>query len=208
VGGSKYNAYCSTVCREIAGYGVPKTRIDWCEGCGRLYKPIRSKRGHFCTHECYAKSKVSRGLPSHKTFIPFRFCTECGRIIAGPRKRLTCSADCGYARNVRAISEAIKKRYREDSEFRDHVLSAGQNRRARDLGLDQITTPKTLIAFLVARDQGVCGICEEPVVDTKGPMKPSIDHVIPLARGGKHEIENLQLAHYRCNLSKGARIPP
>jgi 5-methylcytosine-specific restriction endonuclease McrA len=32
-----------------------------------------------------------------------------------------------------------------------------------------------------------------------------IDHVIPVSRGGLHEIGNLQLLTPRCNLRKGAR---
>jgi hypothetical protein len=209
VGGSKYNTYCSAECRQVAGYGPRMPAWKRCEQCGDLYDSAgrRSKRS-FCTHECYSKALIKRGLPQHQVSIPLRLCMECSRLLTGMTgKRLTCSADCGYARSTRATCEAIKRRYQEDPDFRDRVISAGQNRRAKDLGLDQITSPKTLVAFLMKRDQGICGICEEDVVDTEGPMRPSIDHVIPLARGGLHQVENLQLAHYRCNLSKGARIP-
>lgn len=48
------------------------------------------------------------------------------------------------------------------------------------------------------RDKGVCGICQRPV--SKSVM--SIDHVIPLARGGAHSYANVQLAHKRCNSKK------
>lgn len=36
-------------------------------------------------------------------------------------------------------------------------------------------------------------------------MRPSIDHIVPLSQGGTHELANVQLAHYRCNLSKNNR---
>ncbi len=39
-------------------------------------------------------------------------------------------------------------------------------------------------------------------------MTPSIDHVVPLSRGGSNHPSNLQLAHLLCNLSKGNRIFP
>lgn len=32
------------------------------------------------------------------------------------------------------------------------------------------------------------------------------DHVLPLARGGAHSMENIRPAHARCNLSKGHRL--
>ena len=57
------------------------------------------------------------------------------------------------------------------------------------------------------RDQWACGLCREPVDPTlkhPSPMRKSIDHIIPLARGGAHQADNVQLAHLRCNIRKGA----
>jgi 5-methylcytosine-specific restriction endonuclease McrA len=39
--------------------------------------------------------------------------------------------------------------------------------------------------------------------DPKNPW--TIDHIVPIAKGGKHVRENLQLAHKLCNQRKGAR---
>jgi 5-methylcytosine-specific restriction endonuclease McrA len=55
---------------------------------------------------------------------------------------------------------------------------------------------------LYARDGGVCGICGLAV-----EMKDkSVDHIIPLALGGEHSYANCQIAHFRCNAAKGARL--
>lgn len=69
---------------------------------------------------------------------------------------------------------------------------------------------------LYRRDNGVCAICGKPcniedyvVRDgTKicGDWYPSIDHVIPLAKGGLHSWSNVQLAHRRCNWEKSDSI--
>ena len=48
----------------------------------------------------------------------------------------------------------------------------------------------------------ICGICSKYIED-----KFHIDHIIPLTRGGKHEVENLQLAHPSCNMSKYNKLP-
>jgi 5-methylcytosine-specific restriction endonuclease McrA len=32
-----------------------------------------------------------------------------------------------------------------------------------------------------------------------------IDHIVPLAKGGKNELDNLQLLCGKCNLKKGAK---
>ena len=59
------------------------------------------------------------------------------------------------------------------------------------------------------RDGWVCGICGEPVNKDLGypdPESASLDHIIPLATGGTHTWDNVQLAHLRCNVEKRDRI--
>jgi 5-methylcytosine-specific restriction endonuclease McrA len=60
--------------------------------------------------------------------------------------------------------------------------------------------------------ENICGICGQPV-DKKlrfpHPMSKSIDHIIPIHRGGHpSDIENLQLAHLSCNRAKSDKINP
>lgn len=59
------------------------------------------------------------------------------------------------------------------------------------------------------RDGWICGICSEPVdreAKAPHPNSASLDHVIPMARGGGHLYENVQCAHFLCNSLKGARL--
>lgn len=37
-------------------------------------------------------------------------------------------------------------------------------------------------------------------------MGPSIDHILPLARGGGDVPNNVQLAHLVCNMRKHAKV--
>lgn len=37
------------------------------------------------------------------------------------------------------------------------------------------------------------------------PKAPVLDHIVPLAKGGKHERSNVQCAHFMCNSMKGDR---
>jgi 5-methylcytosine-specific restriction endonuclease McrA len=58
--------------------------------------------------------------------------------------------------------------------------------------------------------QTVCGICGR-IVDKKlkypHPMSPTVDHIIPVARGGHpSDIDNLQLAHWTCNRQKSDKL--
>lgn len=34
-----------------------------------------------------------------------------------------------------------------------------------------------------------------------------VDHVVPLSKGGMHGYTNVQPAHPRCNMRKGAKCP-
>jgi HNH endonuclease len=47
-----------------------------------------------------------------------------------------------------------------------------------------------------------CYLCGEPLAD---PVE--FDHVIPLARGGRHVLANIKPTHQRCNRVKGASLP-
>lgn len=59
---------------------------------------------------------------------------------------------------------------------------------------------------LVVRDAGICQICNKPVESADGmdPMGPTIDHIQPLSKGGDDTLANVQLAHRKCNGTKGA----
>lgn len=61
------------------------------------------------------------------------------------------------------------------------------------------------------RDGWVCQHCKKRVnknLKHPNPMSASLDHIIPLSKGGTHTYNNVQLAHLSCNLSKRDNILP
>lgn len=58
------------------------------------------------------------------------------------------------------------------------------------------------MAALHARDKGRCWLCRRPVA----LIAASLDHVIPISKGGKHEYANAHIAHRRCNSRKHAKV--
>lgn len=61
----------------------------------------------------------------------------------------------------------------------------------------------------ILQTQEVCGICGRPV--DKGlkyphPLSATVDHIIPLAKGGTNDAGNLQLAHWCCNRQKSDKM--
>ena len=52
---------------------------------------------------------------------------------------------------------------------------------------------------LKVKDNSICGICKNFVEMAQS----SIDHITPISAGGLHLWDNVQLAHYSCNMKRG-----
>lgn len=63
-------------------------------------------------------------------------------------------------------------------------------------------SPAMLVVVLMEKARGRCGICGKLIRAATGPMRASADHIIA---AGPHAMSNLQAAHLRCNVLKGAR---
>lgn len=53
---------------------------------------------------------------------------------------------------------------------------------------------------LINSKGNICAICGKPITNMKDC---TIDHIIPISKGGLTTIENCQLAHRECNLNRG-----
>lgn len=50
------------------------------------------------------------------------------------------------------------------------------------------------------RKSNLCALCRKPIETMKDV---TIDHIVPLSKGGHDGLTNLQLAHMKCNNEKG-----
>lgn len=73
--------------------------------------------------------------------------------------------------------------------------------------------PSITLKKLIKRDGLQCAICgnmcdlnDRSWTKYSGPMYPSIDHIIPMAKGGNHTWDNVQIAHIICNSNKGDNL--
>lgn len=117
-----------------------------------------------------------------------------------------CKADYRrslYERNAES-EKALSAQWRRDNP--DLARAQHSLRRARRF----VNGPPEIIKFseVYHRDGGICGLCHE-IVDKDltfpDPGYGTIDHIIPLSKGGPHQYENVQLAHSSCNSKKGNR---
>jgi len=79
---------------------------------------------------------------------------------------------------------------------------------------NQIVDKDITLEALYRRDSGVCylcgGMCDwfDRTVICVGDKYPSIDHIVPVSRGGLHAWNNVRLAHFKCNVDKSDKIIP
>jgi 5-methylcytosine-specific restriction endonuclease McrA len=72
------------------------------------------------------------------------------------------------------------------------------------------TTRRTHHRRHIAKGHPPCHLCGRDIDYTAGwldPLSFTIDHVVPLNRGGLDVRDNLAAAHRRCNRLKSDRIP-
>jgi 5-methylcytosine-specific restriction endonuclease McrA len=111
-----------------------------------------------------------------------------------------CSAECRHEAFRRSVRRSRKRRHVPEN----HRQRARANGCAYDAS---VTLPK-----LIKRKGLRCAICGEmcdPNDHTwgySGPMYPSIDHIVPMSKGGGHVWGNVQVAHIICNSEKGDKI--
>jgi 5-methylcytosine-specific restriction endonuclease McrA len=102
-------------------------------------------------------------------------------------------------RRARSIEWARTWVRNNPEEARALNLRKAHRRRARLNGSSDNYTAEEL-ANLRAKAGGKCALCNAHRTLT-------VDHIVPLSRGGSNGIRNIQFLCRRCNSSKGARDP-
>lgn len=72
------------------------------------------------------------------------------------------------------------------------------------------TTTRDRLRRQIARGKPDCHICGDPIDYGLPHLDPGayvIDHVIPLAKGGANDIDNVAAAHNSCNRAKSDSLP-
>ena len=112
----------------------------------------------------------------------------------------------GYKSKVYCCKEhANKMNNSNHCKHRENKMKANGN-------IDKTIT----LAKLIKKDNNICQICGKPCdsndykivndVHIAGDNYPSIDHIVPIAKGGTHTWGNVQLVHRICNSMKSDNI--
>lgn len=90
----------------------------------------------------------------------------------------------------------IHKQWRENNRERRSEIQRQRIARQKEALVAEVE-----LDAIIERDGNLCGICWLPVEEV-----PHLDHIFPLAAGGTHEPDNVQIAHPACNRRKGAKV--
>lgn len=101
---------------------------------------------------------------------------------------------------------AYKEAYRRSAPHNPEAAGEIRARRAK-AEAEGNATPALIQAKWEA-SSGTCCLCREsinPNLKSPDAMSMTVEHKAPIARGGRHNIDNTDFAHRVCNSSKGAR---
>jgi predicted transcriptional regulator len=179
-----------------------------CKKCGNEIERAKTsiRRSKCCCEKCKdIKRQEEEREKLRSLFVgEYRKCNCCGKdFFAYHKTSIYCSESC---------KRKAKKMRRKE---RDPQYKSNQKRfkrekgyiaRAKKYGCEYVYG--ITIKAVFKRDNGICKICGKPcdmndrTYGDYGPNYPSVDHIIPLSRGGSHTWNNVQLAHTICNSYK------
>lgn len=192
-------AFCSERCR-------PGCRFEWCDNvttgkrdvCQPHYAAIR-KRGRDPRYGLQKDQHcIVCGLAGWPENGLRRYCSDaCARVWSrgrGEVVREVACVSCGVSVSLFKPGTERARKVRAD---RTRCGDCSRERNAMTA------------AELEVRDGGGCSLCGVLVDFSQSfphPLSPSVDHVLPLSRGGGNVPENLALAHLGCNMAKSDKI--
>jgi 5-methylcytosine-specific restriction endonuclease McrA len=202
---------CSQACAKVARdrrreERESRLRRD-CAVCGSSFVPrqwqVDVGNGAFCSRECASKDVASR--ESYKAAQPKRVAARRKSLAEGKFKILSGPENPQWKGGQKATTrrqiesgkaKLYSKRYRAANPHK--VKEWGQRRRQGYLA----RLPRGTVPSIYERQQGRCAYCRASLNG-----KYHLDHIKPIARGGKHEPGNLQVLCPHCNVTKSAKCP-
>ena len=193
---------CGTVFSKKADYIVRvNCNLSHCPHCKEIRRQEQEQQRILRQQKALEKQKREEELNPIKNLLyllkHIKECRYCGKkFISEGLNIYYCSDECKrQQKRQHNYNNSIRQRYKELDRLEDYI--------DKDISLDKV----------MKRDKGICYLCHNPVnindyytVNNTvicGDSYPSIDHIQPISKGGKHTWANVALTHRRCNTRKG-----
>lgn len=120
---------------------------------------------------------------------------EKNREVINAKQRVAVKAY--YWSNREKVLAQVKARHAANPmPHRNRAMADSARRRAAERAAVDLVDR----GYIIERDQGICHICKKKVPSSQ----IHLDHLVPISKGGSHTVENLRVAHARCNMIRGA----
>lgn len=165
-----------------------------CNRCRRTRvakpKPIRSARRRAAQRRL---KRAARGSSGRHVWTAGT-CPVCAvPFVTNQPATVVCSPRCAKARSRRAQRQR-------------HGRIDIARKRARHFGVKYEPISRHRVFERDAYRCGLCGGQTDPTHRVPHSSAPTLDHVVPMSRGGSHTYDNVQCAHFECNWQKGADV--
>lgn len=195
---ASHKQFCSKAC-QIQVYARPDKA---CEECGALFRPRSATKTKFCSQAC--NTRRLRAIWSEETqakaLAGMRKAEAEGRNprLIGEDNPLWKGGREAYRARWQASGKAAAtlRAYRKANP--DKVREFSVRRKGRKL--DKL--PYGTLPAIRKAQGNKCAICARSLKSGS-----HLDHITPLAKGGKHEPRNIQFLCAPCNLAKSDRDP-
>lgn len=166
------------------------------------------------TLEVARQKRESHKLDLERALDEKHICKECGKEFTYRSYAQNIGVDPIFVQRVDSCSrECLKKQRRKDlKKYRKtHHGERSHIKRAKKFGCE--FERGVTLQRLIKRDGLRCAICGEfcdlndrSYGNGNGPFYPSMDHIVPLSKGGSHTWNNVQIAHVICNALKNNKV--
>ena len=106
-----------------------------------------------------------------------------------------------YYRRKKPHMIARQKEYYWKNRAKVRAYNSARCRKIKDTPTSEMDRIQLWLSEQLISTQRQCAYCKVSL-----PNKFDVDHIVPLSRGGKHELTNLCLACQQCNRSKGKKL--
>jgi 5-methylcytosine-specific restriction endonuclease McrA len=204
--------YCSSRCRNASNNAKARQDGKYDEMLRRRRQQTEDRRQENARPCPYCSGQVLQPRAKHCGAANCKRAFNAERARAWHRKYTAETGQrYGGVNYPEREREHMRRRREEQGHWRkqypERAALADARRRMR---MDQARTGEVFAPIDVhTRDEWTCQLCWLPIdpeVAWPDRMSPSIDHVIPLSRGGAHSMSNTQSAHLGCNSRKAARL--
>ena len=215
---SKYPAF-----EYVGGYtGCDGKLILRCKSCNHEFEYTSqilrpSKRCNIQCKECNKKIKESEILQKKLNKEKDKYINQQQKKLANELERQqklnnrVCN-ECGQVYNAKHTNQ----KYCSNECVRKHKNRTKEINRRKHIRLNGKVNWDISLEKLIKRDNNTCHICggkcnqkDYKTIDNNfivGKDYPSIDHMIPVSKGGAHTWDNIKLSHHYCNTIKNNKM--